>query len=69
MQQKVQFIATVAHRPRLLILDEPFSGFDRDNATMLRDEIRRLSAAGTAILLSTHNLDAASDLCSKQIEL
>ena len=69
MQQKVQFIATVAHRPRLLILDEPFSGFDRDNATMLRDEIRRLSAAGTAILLSTHNLDAASDLCSKKIEL
>lgn len=69
MQQKVQFIATVTHRPRLLILDEPFSGFDRDNATMLRDEIRRLSAAGTAILLSTHNLDAASDLCSKKIEL
>lgn len=69
MQQKVQFIATVVHHPRLLILDEPFSGFDRDNAAMLRDEIRRLSASGTAILLSTHNLDAASDLCTKTIEL
>ena len=69
MQQKVQFIASVVHSPRLLILDEPFSGFDRDNAAMLRDEIRRLSANGTAILLSTHNLDAASDLCTKTIQL
>ena len=69
MQQKVQFIASVVHNPRLLILDEPFSGFDRDNAAMLRDEIRRLSANGTAILLSTHNLDAASDLCTKTIQL
>lgn len=69
MQQKVQFIAAVVHHPRLLILDEPFSGFDRDNAAMLRDEIRRLSAAGTAILLSTHNLDAANDLCTKTVEL
>ena len=69
MQQKVQFIASVVHSPRLLILDEPFSGFDRDNAAMLRDEIRRLSASGTAILLSTHNLDAASDLCTKTVKL
>ena len=69
MQQKVQFIASVVHNPRLLILDEPFSGFDRDNAAMLRDEIRRLSATGTAILLSTHNHDAANDLCTKTIEL
>ena len=69
MQQKVQFIASVVHSPRLLILDEPFSGFDYDNAAMLRDEIRRLSASGTAILLSTHNLDAASDLCTKTVEL
>ena len=69
MQQKVQFIASVVHSPRLLILDEPFSGFDRDNAAMLRDEIRHLSAAGTAILLSTHNLDAANDLCTKTVEL
>ena len=69
MQQKVQFIASVVHSPRLLILDEPFSGFDRDNAAMLRDEIRCLSVAGTAILLSTHNLDAANDLCTKTVEL
>ena len=69
MQQKVQFIASVVHNPRLLILDEPFSGFDRDNAAMLRDQIRRLSATGTAILLSTHNIDAVNDLCTKTIEL
>lgn len=69
MQQKVQFIAAVVHRPRLLILDEPFSGFDSENATMLRREIERLSAEGTAILLSTHNAEAARDLCTKIIKL
>ncbi len=69
MQQKVQFIASVAHSPRLLILDEPFSGFDADNADMLRREILRLKASGTAILLSTHNLQAASDLCDNTLQL
>ncbi len=69
MQQKVQFIASVVHSPRLLILDEPFSGFDSDNAAMLRREIERLRDAGTAILLSTHNLQAAADLCTKTIQL
>lgn len=69
MQQKVQFIASVVHGPRLLILDEPFSGFDSDNAAMLRREIERLSAAGTAILLSTHNTEAARDLCTKTVRL
>lgn len=69
MQQKIQFIASVVHRPRLLILDEPFSGFDSENATMLRREIERLSAEGTAILLSTHNAEAARDLCTKIIKL
>ena len=69
MQQKVQFIASVVHQPRLLILDEPFSGFDADNAAMLRREIERLSATGTAILLSTHNLQAAADLCTKTVQL
>jgi ABC-2 type transport system ATP-binding protein len=59
----------VVHSPRLLILDEPFSGFDRDNAAMLRDEIRCLSAAGTAILLSTHNREAAASLCHKTLQL
>lgn len=67
MQQRVQFIATVVHHPRLLILDEPFSGFDADNSAMLHSEIARLRSQGTAILLSTHNLQAASTLCSKTI--
>lgn len=69
MQQKVQFIASVVHRPQLLILDEPFSGFDSENATMLQREIERLGAQGTAILLSTHNIEAARNLCSKTIQL
>lgn len=69
MQQKIQFIASVVHRPRLLILDEPFSGFDADNAAMLRREIERLRADGTAVLLSTHNLQAAADLCTKTVQL
>ena len=69
MQQKVQFIASVVHGPRLLILDEPFSGFDRDNADMLRREIADLRSHGTAILLSTHNLTAADTLCIKTVQL
>ncbi|MBR1549401.1 MAG: ATP-binding cassette domain-containing protein [Bacteroidales bacterium] len=69
MQQKVQFISTVVHRPRLLVLDEPFSGFDADNAAMLRSEIERLSHSGTAILLSTHNTEAAASLCHKTLQL
>lgn len=67
MLQKVQFITSVVHSPQLLILDEPFSGFDSENAAMLRCEIERLSTSGTAILLSTHNLEAARTLCSKTI--
>ena len=69
MQQKVQFISAVVHSPRLLVLDEPFSGFDADNAAMLRREIERLSHNGTAILLSTHNAEAARDLCHKTLQL
>ncbi len=69
MQQKVQFISSVVHRPRLLVLDEPFSGFDADNSAMLRAEIERLSHAGTAILLSTHNAEAAASLCHKTLQL
>ena len=69
MQQKVQFIATVAHTPRLLILDEPFSGFDQENAAMLKHEITALRSEGTAILLSTHNLQAADELCTKKLHL
>lgn len=69
MQQRLQFVVTVVHSPRLLILDEPFSGFDADNAAMLKREILRLKEEGTAILLSTHNLQAASELCNKTIQL
>lgn len=69
MLQRVQFIASVVHRPRLLILDEPFSGFDSEGAAMLRREIERLRSEGAAILLSTHNLPAAADLCTKTIQL
>ncbi len=69
MQQKLQFIATVAHKPALVILDEPFSGFDEENSAMLRREIQALKAVGTAIILSTHNLQAASELCDKTVRL
>lgn len=69
MQQKVQFIASVVHCPRLLILDEPFSGFDRDNADMLHREIADLRSHGTAILLSTHNRSAVDTLCTKTVQL
>lgn len=69
MQQKLQFIVTVAHRPALLVLDEPFSGFDAENSAMLRREIAALKAAGTAVLLSTHNLQAADELCNKTVSL
>lgn len=69
MQQKLQFIVTVAHRPALLVLDEPFSGFDAENSAMLRREIAALKAEGTAVLLSTHNLQAADELCNKTVSL
>lgn len=69
MQQRLQFVVTVVHSPRLLVLDEPFSGFDSDNADMLCREIQRLSAGGTTVLLSTHNLQAAGQLCHKTIQL
>lgn len=69
MQQRLQFVVSVAHNPRLLILDEPFSGLDADGAAMLRSQIEKLRADGTAIILSTHNLQAASELCDKTIQL
>ena len=69
MQQKLQFIATVAHRPALLVLDEPFSGFDAANSAMLRREIAALKAEGTAVLISTHNMQAADELCDKTVTL
>jgi ABC-2 type transport system ATP-binding protein len=64
MAQKVQFIVTVVHEPRLLILDEPFSGFDPVNANLVRDELLRLKDAGTTIILSTHRMESVEELCS-----
>ena len=63
MQQKTQFISTVVHRPKLLILDEPFSGFDPINANMLKDEILQLKEDGTSILFSTHRMESVEELC------
>ena len=63
MQQKIQFITTVLHRPSLLILDEPFSGFDPINADMLKNEILQLREQGTTIVLSTHNMASVEEMC------
>ncbi|MCE2740539.1 MAG: ATP-binding cassette domain-containing protein [Sphingobacteriales bacterium] len=63
MQQKIQFIATVIHEPKLLILDEPFSGFDPINAQLLVDEILLLKSKGTSIIFSTHRMDSVELLC------
>lgn len=65
MAQKVQFIATVVHRPKLLILDEPFSGFDPVNAQVIRAEILRLKDEGTTVILSTHNMESVEELCDE----
>lgn len=63
MAQKVQFITTVVHKPSLLILDEPFSGFDPVNAQIIREEILRLKDNGATIILSTHNMESVEELC------
>lgn len=63
MQQKIQFIVTVLHTPDLLILDEPFSGFDPVNARLIKNEILRLRDEGATVILSTHNLMSVDDLC------
>ena len=63
MAQKVQFITTVVHKPKLLILDEPFSGFDPVNAQVIREEILRLRDDGSTIILSTHNMESVEELC------
>ena len=63
MAQKVQFITTVVHRPALMILDEPFSGFDPVNAELIRKEILRLKDEGATIILSTHNMESVEALC------
>ena len=63
MQQKVQFIITVLHRPQLLIFDEPFSGFDPVNAELLKAEMLRLKNEGHTILFSTHNMASVEEIC------
>ncbi len=63
MQQKVQFIATVLHEPSLIILDEPFSGFDPINANLIKDEILRLRDNGATIIFSTHRMESVEELC------
>lgn len=65
MAQKVQFITTVVHKPSLMILDEPFSGFDPVNAELIRHEILRLKDAGATIVLSTHNMESVEELCDE----
>lgn len=65
MQQKVQFIVTVLHEPRLLIFDEPFSGFDPVNAELLKQEILRLRDQGATVLFSTHNMASVEQICDR----
>jgi ABC-2 type transport system ATP-binding protein len=64
MQQKVQFIVTVLHEPELLVLDEPFTGFDPINAELIRKELESLQKKGTTILLSTHRMESVESMCS-----
>jgi ABC-2 type transport system ATP-binding protein len=63
MQQKVQFIVTVVHKPSLLIFDEPFSGFDPINVNLLKKEILKLKSEGATIIFSTHNMESVEELC------
>ncbi|WP_338876560.1 ATP-binding cassette domain-containing protein [Spirosoma sp. SC4-14] len=63
MQQKVQFVATVMHEPDLIILDEPFSGFDPINANLIKDEILELRDKGKTIIFSTHRMESVEELC------
>jgi len=63
MQQKAQFVATVLHEPDLIILDEPFSGFDPVNAEVIKDEILELNRKGATILFSTHRMESVEELC------
>ncbi len=64
MQQKVQFISTILHEPRLLILDEPFAGLDPINTNMIKDEIFNLCKGGTTIIFSTHRMEQVEEICN-----
>jgi ABC-2 type transport system ATP-binding protein len=63
MAQKIQFVVTVLHQPKLLIFDEPFSGFDPINANLIKDEILRLRENGSTIIFSTHRMESVEELC------
>ena len=63
MAQKIQFIVTVLHEPKLLIFDEPFSGFDPINANIIKEEILQLKKNGTSIIFSTHRMESVEELC------
>lgn len=63
MAQKVQFVVTVLHQPKLLIFDEPFSGFDPINANLIKDEILRLREDGATVIFSTHRMESVEELC------
>lgn len=65
MAQKIQFISTIAHRPSLVILDEPFSGFDPVNAEIIKNEILELKQKGTTVILSTHRMESVELLCDQ----
>lgn len=65
MQQKIQFIATIIHQPKLLILDEPFSGLDPINANMIKDEIYQLKQNGVSIIFSTHRMEQVEEICEE----
>ena len=65
MAQKIQFVVTVLHQPKLLILDEPFSGFDPVNANLVKDQILQLKEQGTTIILSTHRMESVEELCER----
>jgi len=67
MQQKIQFIATVVHDPKLLILDEPFSGLDPINTNLIKDEIDQLNKGGTSIIFSTHRMEQVEEVCENII--
>ena len=65
MQQKVQFIATVMHKPKLLILDEPFSGLDPINTNLIKDEIYQLREEGSSVIFSTHRMEQVEEICER----
>ena len=67
MAQKVQFVVTVLHRPKLLILDEPFSGFDPVNANLIKNQIIELKENGVTVILSTHRMESVEELCDQVV--